>query len=75
MDPSENDKLTPAQEREARRKLRRIVGDGTPEEQVARVFEQVFQHAAKRRSRAAIRTLVNSFGRIILNALENRRKQ
>lgn len=73
MDPSKE--LTPAQQREARRKLRRIIGDGSPEEQARRVFEKVLAQAGKRRTRAAVRTLVNGFGRIILDALDQRRRR
>lgn len=71
MDPSKD--LTPAQHREARRKLRRAIGDGSPEEQARRVFARVLDQAAKRRTRAAVRTLVNGLGRVILDALESRR--
>jgi hypothetical protein len=73
MDSSKE--LTPAQQREARRKLRRIIGDGSPEEQARRVFEKVLTQASKRRTRAAVRTLVNGFGRIILDALDQRRRR
>ena len=83
MDPSKSDEpgkersasLTPAQEREARRKLRRVIGDGSPEEQARRVFEKVLREATRRRTRAAVRTLVKGFGQIIIDALEERRKR
>lgn len=49
MDHSDND-LTPAQQREARRKLRRKLGGDTPEEQARHLFRQVVEKAAQRRT-------------------------
>lgn len=72
MDPTKD--LTPAQEREARRRLRRVVGEGTPEEQARRVFDQALRQAAKRRTRAAVRTLVSGIGQVILDVLRQGRK-
>lgn len=73
MDPSKE--LTPAQEREARRKLRRVIGDGTPEEQARRVFAKVFDQAGKGRRRAAVRTLVSGIGRMLLDAWQEERRK
>ena len=73
MDPSSE--LTPAQEREARRKLRRVLGDGDPEEQARRMFARVLDQAAKRRGRQAVRTLLSGIGQIIRDELERRRGQ
>lgn len=49
MDHSK-DSLTPAQQREARRKLRRRLGGDTPEEQAKHLLAQVFAKASKRRT-------------------------
>lgn len=73
MDPSKE--LTPAQEREARRKLRRIIGDGTPEEQARRVFEKMLDQAGKGRRKAAVRTLISGIGRMLLDAWESERRK
>lgn len=70
MDPSKD--LTPAQEREARRKLRRVLGDGDPEEQARRMFAKVLDQAAKRRAKAAVRTLLSGLTQIIADALERK---
>lgn len=70
MDPSKE--LTPAQEREARRKLRRVLGDGDPEEQARRMFAKIFEQASKRRARAAVRTLLSGITQIITDALERK---
>lgn len=72
MDPSKE--LTPAQEREARRKLRRVLGDGSAEEQARRLFVKVFDQASKRRKQAAIRTLLSGLGRLLVDSLDSRRK-
>lgn len=70
MDPSKD--LTPAQEREARRKLRRVLGDGDPEEQARRMFAKVLDQASKRRAKAAVRTLLSGLTQIIADALERK---
>lgn len=44
------DELTPAQQREARRKLRRRLGGDTPEEQARHLLAQVFEKASRRRT-------------------------
>ena len=64
--------LTPAQEREARRKLRRIVGDGTVEDQARLLVKKVLEDAAKRRTKRAARTLVNGVARILIDAWHRR---
>jgi len=64
--------MTPAQEREARRKLRRVIGDGTPDEQVRRVLTKAFHQAGRREAKQAARVLVKGFAQIILDALRKR---
>ena len=70
--PDTDHDMTPAQEREARRKLRRVIGDGTPDEQVRRVLHKAFQQAGKREAKRAARVLVRGFAQIILDALKRR---
>lgn len=61
----DHSKLTPAQEREARRRLRRALGEGTPDEQAARLMRKAFEDRAKVR----LRREVSMLGRELVNLL------
>lgn len=70
MDPTEP--LTPAQEREARRKLRRIVGDGTPEEQAQRLIAKAFEKRSQSQVRRGLRDIGTTLADILFNALRGK---
>ena len=72
-DPGHSGGLTPAQEREARRKLRRALGDGTPEEQTARLIRAAFERRATSNAKRAARKIGGALADILFNALRGRK--
>ena len=70
----DHSKLTPAQQREARRRLRRVLGEGSPDEQAKRLLRRAFEQAAKRKARAAARTLAGGIVQLIEDILTSRKK-
>jgi hypothetical protein len=64
--------LTPAQEREARRKLRRIVGEGTPEEQAQRLIAKAFEKRTRSQVRSGLRKIGSTLADILFNALRGK---
>lgn len=66
-DPS---KLTPAEEREARRRLRRVAGNGTPEEQAREIFRKTFEGHARKRVKRDVAALARELVNAIFGALK-----
>lgn len=65
-------KLTPAEEREARRRIRRVTGDGTPEEQVREVFRKSFERQTKKRAKREVAQIAKDLVNAIFGALRPR---
>lgn len=64
--------MTPAEEREARRRLRRVAGDGTPEEQAREVFRKAFERQTKKQVKKDVTTLAKELVNAIFGALRPR---
>lgn len=67
--PDQDSDLTPAQEREARRRLRRVTGDGTPEDQAREVFRRAFEGQARKRVKKDVAALARELVNAIFGAI------
>ena len=65
---TDNSDLTPAQEREARRKLRRAIGGDTPEEQAQRLVQKVVENIVHKRRKHPIMDALTDMMRAALKA-------